>query len=88
MADFGWALSAMREGSIVRRIGWNRGLTIRLMWDPWAKAMMPFFYEMHPVKSVHWPKGETIPWKSHGPDILAMDWELFPMEGVEWAKER
>jgi hypothetical protein len=69
--DFGTALSNIKAGYPVRRIGWNgKGMWISLQVpDEYSKMQRPYIF-MHPVD------GELVPWVASQTDLLADDWEL------------
>lgn len=70
-AGIGWAVSQMRQGSRVRREGWNgKGMWLALqMPDEYSKMGLPYVY----MSTVD---GRLVPWLCSQTDLLATDWEL------------
>lgn len=69
--DFGWALTALKDGFRVTRTGWNgKGMWLALQVpDEMSKMTLPYIY-MTTVK------GDRVPWLASQTDMLATDWQL------------
>jgi hypothetical protein len=71
MNEIGWAVKQMRDGSRVRRAGWNG----KNMWvaiqtpDEHSKMSLPYVY-MYTVY------GDLVPWLCSQTDLLATDWQM------------
>lgn len=85
--EIGWAIKQMRNGSRVRRAGWN-GKGMFLMLVPGSRVtvtegrplawVMPvgseFTYQPH--VDIWTADGTLVPWLCSQTDLLATDWEL------------
>lgn len=73
--DFGWALSALKNGLRVCRKGWNgKGIWIQLRTpDSSSKMTLPYIY-------IEYPKGCRVPWLASQTDLLSEDWQVFQEE--------
>jgi hypothetical protein len=80
----GWAIKQMREGSLVRRAGWNgKGMWLALIPDEhWGLGSgVPFDDgDIHAPKKLPWVGMRTadnsfVPWLASQADLLAFDWE-------------
>ena len=73
--SFSTALSALKAGGTVQRLGWNgTGLTIKLQVpDAHSKMSLPYLYIEYPLTSKTTP-GARCPWLASQTDILADDW--------------
>lgn len=71
--DFSYALSRVKLGFRVCRVGWNgKGMFIELQLpDEHSKMQRPYIY-MSPVD------GDLVPWVASQSDLLAEDWEVLP----------
>lgn len=71
--DFGWALTQMRDGLRVQRLGWNgKGMWIAIHNpDPGREAMTHQFIYMKTANE------HLVPWLASQADMLEDDWELF-----------
>lgn len=69
--DMGWTLKQLRNGSLVRRRGWNgKGMHIALQVpDKNSANTLPYVW----MKTV---QGDRVPWVCSQADLLATDWEF------------
>ena len=69
IADFGWALAALKSGERVSRAGWNgEGMWLALQRpDEGSKMTLPYIF-MSTVT------GDLVPWLASQTDVLADDW--------------
>jgi hypothetical protein len=69
--DFGWALSKLKEGLSVRRMGWNgNGMSLSIQWPEDISDMtLPYIY----ISTV---QGDLVPWLASQTDLLSNDWEI------------
>jgi len=78
MADFGVAISLLKQGRKVARKGWNgKGIFIKLQRpDEHSKMTHPYIYidttELQ-TDNPHAPK-DRVPWLASQTDMLAEDW--------------
>jgi hypothetical protein len=66
---FGWALSELRAGNSVYRMGWNgpnQFLTLQVP-DENSKMTLPYIY----ITTV---QGNKVPWLGSQTDLLSNDW--------------
>lgn len=82
----GWAIKQMRNGSLVRRSGWNgKGMFLFLV--PGSKftvnraplrGIFPDGTEIsyHPHVDMKTANGDIVPWLASQTDLLAEDWEI------------
>ena len=70
-SDFGWALAALRSGSLVARRGWNgKGMWLKLQTpDKNSKMTLPYIY-------MRTAQGDLVPWLASQTDMLSDDWIL------------
>ena len=75
--NFGEALTALKNGAKVRRIGWNgKGLWLELQRpDAYSKMTLPYIFMSYPFDAVNTP-GARVPWLASQTDMLAEDWEF------------
>ena len=76
MFDFGEALTVLKKGGRMTRLGWNsRGLAyIELQKaDERSKMTLPYLY-MSTVK------GDLVPWVATNTDLLSTDWHVADSE--------
>jgi hypothetical protein len=75
--DFGSALTALKSGAQVYRIGWNgKGLRLELQVpDANSKMTLPYIFISYPADAKTTP-GARVPWLASQTDLLAEDWEL------------
>lgn len=73
--DFGGALSELKRGQRMARLGWNgKGLWIELQRpDAHSKMTLPYLFLNYPTDSVNTP-GARVPWLASQTDLLAEDW--------------
>ena len=76
--NFETALTALKNGSSIRRSGWNgKGMWLQLQVpDAHSKMTLPYIYIEYPVGSVAYPNGSRVPWLASQTDLLADDWEV------------
>ena len=75
--DFGDALAELKDGNRVTRTGWNgKGMWLELQRpDAHSKMTLPYIY----MRTV---QGDLVPWLASQTDLLAMDWQAQPPDGV------
>ena len=73
--NFGDALSILKEGLKVSRLGWNgKGLWLELQRpDEHSKMTLPYIYISYPTDAQNTP-GARVPWLASQTDMLAEDW--------------
>jgi hypothetical protein len=84
--DFGWALKQLRNGSKLRRAGWNgKGMFIFLVQGSTFSVNRPPLLgiypegtrvDYHPHIDMKTAQGYVVPWLASQPDMLAIDWEI------------
>src|SRR5260221_2603130 len=69
----GWAVKEMRNGSRVRRAGWNgKNMHLELqVSDAHSKMTLPYVY-------MFTAQGDLVPWVCSQTDLFAVDWEISP----------
>lgn len=69
--EIGWAVKQMRNGSRVRRAGWNgKGMYLELQVpDANSKMSLPYVF----MKTAD---NKLVPWLCSQTDLLAIDWEV------------
>jgi hypothetical protein len=69
--NIGEAVETMRNGSAVRRTGWNgKGMWLRLQVpDTHSKMTLPYVF-------MQTAQGDYVPWLCSQTDLLATDWEI------------
>jgi len=74
----GWAIKQMRNGSSVRRSGWNgKGMWLSMQIpDANSKMTLPYVYIEYPVGHPAYPQGSRVPWLASQTDLLSDDWEI------------
>lgn len=67
----GRAIKELRNGSAVRRAGWNgKNMSLELQIpDAHSKMTLPYVF-------IHTAQGDLVPWLCSQTDLLATDWEL------------
>lgn len=78
---FGMALTMLKYGECVTRSGWNgKGMWLALQRpDEHSKMTLPYIYLNYPVGSGPYPEGARVPWLASQTDMLAEDWEHYPL---------
>jgi hypothetical protein len=73
--DFGKALTALKAGLKVSRVGWNgKGLWLELQRpDAHSKMTLPYIFMSYPDDAKTTP-GARVPWLASQTDMLAEDW--------------
>ena len=73
--NFGQALTALKAGRCVARIGWNgKGLWLELQWpDTNSEMTLPYIYLNYSQDAQNTP-GARVPWLASQTDVLAGDW--------------
>lgn len=69
LIDFGAAISLLKAGKRVSRIGWNgKGMWLELQVpDAHSKMSLPYIY-------MRTAQGDLVPWLASQTDVLAEDW--------------
>lgn len=77
--SFGHALTVLKAGAKVARVGWNgKGLWLELQVpDANRKMTLPYVYLNYPKDSEFTP-GARVPWRASQTDMLADDWMIVP----------
>lgn len=77
MADFGWALSALKGGQQVSREGWNgKGMWLTYVQD-WTGNFgtdLPLDWSVLPFIAMKTVQNQMVPWLASQTDVLALDW--------------
>ncbi len=75
MFDFGEALTVLKKGGRMTRLGWNgRGMYVELQKaDEHSKMTLPYLY-MNTVG------GDLVPWVASNTDLLSRDWHVADSE--------
>lgn len=73
--DFGTALTELKRGHRMARLGWNgKGMWIELQRpDAHSKMTLPYLYLNYPPDAPNTP-GARVPWLASQTDLLAEDW--------------
>lgn len=73
--SFSTALSALKAGGTVQRLGWNgSGLTVKMQVpDEGSMNTLPYLYIQYPLTSKTTP-GARGPWVPSSSDLFAEDW--------------
>ncbi len=84
--EIGWAIKQMRNGSRVRRAGWNgkgmflylvQGSTFLVNREPLLSIFPPGTpVQYQPHVDMWTAQGTAVPWLCSQSDLLATDWEL------------
>ena len=71
LKDFGWALTMLRAGYKVQRVGWNgKGMWLALQIpDRHSKMSLPYIYMKTACDN-------QVPWLASQTDMLATDWDV------------
>ena len=71
LQEIGWAVKQMRNGTRVRRRGWNgKGMWLALQRPgDYSKMTLPYIY-------MSTAQQQLVPWLCSQTDLLAIDWEL------------
>lgn len=82
-SDFGGALSALKSGRRVCRLGWNgKGMWLRLVADDQYRvcdfAHCDFKNKLMPWIGMRTADDRFVPWLASQTDILAGDWHVLP----------
>lgn len=79
--DFGWAITQLKAGGLVRRRGWNgKGMWL-VLFREWNGAMVkpvavpPDWNGFLPFIAMYTATKEIVPWLASQTDMLADDWE-------------
>jgi hypothetical protein len=76
LMTFSQALTALKGGKKVARIGWNgKGMWLEMQRpDENSKMTLPYIYIEYPVGHLAYPNGCRVPWLASQTDLLAEDW--------------
>lgn len=81
--DFGWALTQLRQGNLVRRQGWNgKGMFLYLVpsanftFTPSPQLLLATIEKTEPFIVMFTAQSNWVPWLCSQADALATDWEL------------
>jgi len=80
---FDVALQELKAGQRLCRRGWNgKGMFVEVQRpDEHSKMTLPYMFLEYPVGSAAYPNGARVPWLASQTDLLAEDWEHFPVAG-------
>jgi hypothetical protein len=75
LLSFGCAISLLKAGAKLARLGWNgKGLWLELQRpDAHSKMTLPYIYMNYPADAANTP-GARVPWLASQTDMLADDW--------------
>lgn len=83
MADYGWALSALKDGAAVRRRGWNgKGMWLAIVSNASCYLFDDKHVRLEAFIVMKTADDKYVPWVCSQTDALADDWELGAAEGA------